>query len=229
VNPIVLRGYALPFAQSTLLAGSCTYERFAATAFDRLLNRASPVAIRWGSHNEDAPVLARTSDGTAGLFADEFGLGFWARVDVDRHWPKVREITQRVNPVDRCSVGGLVIVASDQDRCLGAPRETVSQAHIDHIAIVDYSAAYKSTGVWPASHDLEMAPLRVQEMAARWSHGHAQWQRRANLIARAERIANGPGEGADGDLSTAQLARVQAICRQIEAATLATATSARGY
>lgn len=202
MSAIVLKGYAVPFAQSTLLAGAGTYERFAPTAFDHLLHRASPVSIRWDSHDDAAPVLARTSDGSARLFADAFGLGFEARIDTRANWGKVRAITQRDNPFDRCSIGGLIIISSDRDTHLGTRRETITRAHINHIAIVDYSAAYKDTAVWPADHDLEMAPWRIQQMAARWSSGNADWERRSRLIASAERSTH--------------LARVQAIWREIE-------------
>jgi phage head maturation protease len=216
---VTLRGYALPWNESVLLS-SGTYERFAPRAFDHLLHRVSPVSIRWRSHDANAPMLARTSDRSARLFADDYGLGFEARIDMREHWDKLRAITQRNGPFDRCSIGGLAVIASDRDRYLKSPRETITHAHINHIAIVDYSAAYKATAVWPAERDLEHAPWRIQQMAARWSAGRAQWQRyataRANLVSAAERIVKGKGDGVNGDLSAAQLAKVLAIGREVE-------------
>jgi phage head maturation protease len=203
IHTITLRGYALPWNESILLTCG-TYERFAPTAFDDILSRRTPIDIRFGGHERNDPLLASTRDGSARLFVDDYGLGFEARIDTRANWGKVRAITQRDNPFDRCSIGGLIVISSDQDKHLGTRRETIKRATIDHIAIVDHSAAYKETAVWPADHDLEMAPWRIQRMAARWSSGNADWQRRSKLIASAE--------------SGTQLARVQAIWREIELA-----------
>src|SRR5262245_4631435 len=114
MSGIRLRGYAVTFGQSVLLAQTATYERFDPRAFDALLARPTArIDIRWREHDSEAPKLASTRDGTAGLFADDYGLGFWCRLEnSSTNWGRVGSITARREPCDRCSIGGLSVVAS---------------------------------------------------------------------------------------------------------------------
>ena len=62
-----------------------------------------------------APRIADSRDHTAGMFVDNFGLAFWAKVESREHWNKLRMITTARNPIDQCSVGGLRIDTSRED------------------------------------------------------------------------------------------------------------------
>jgi hypothetical protein len=216
-----LRGYAVPFDQTICLRDRGTFEQFHRRAFDAMLGRPfAHVDIRWGGHDEWAPVIASTRDGTAGFFADKYGLGFWCRLEANRTgWSVVGSITRRRAPCDQCSIGGLIVIDRDRDRYLGATRETIRAARINHIALCGDAAYRQGTGVWPTHLDLADAPWRIQSMAESWSHGRRQFlnfkAKRAELIASAQRIVRGAGEGPGGDLSAIQLAKVTTIASRV--------------
>ena len=115
--------------------------------------------------------LRTLRDGTAGIFADAYGLGFWAEVAVPANWGRLQAMTTRKEPTDQCSVGGLRIDESRADHYLGGRRTTVTAARIDHICITSRAAYGATTGVWPADHDLSQAPWRIQQMSRHWGVG----------------------------------------------------------
>jgi phage head maturation protease len=193
---ITLRGYAVPFGRRVLLAATGNYERFDRHAFDGFLARRPAVAVQWADHSNDAPRLGSTTSGTAGLFADSYGLGFWVRLDMrsrngrlSDHWSRIRQITQRGNAADRCSIGGLHIDREVIEKHLGNLCRSVMSARIDHITITADAAYRDLTGVWPDHCDIADAPWRIQTMAQTWQAGHAAWNARPKLLLSTRAVA----------------------------------------
>src|SRR5688572_21123029 len=77
--PIVIRGYAVPFNTVATIEGG-EQEVVEADAFRAQIERGHHCCLQGNSHKRYAPKLARTGDGSLLLFADDFGLGFEARI-----------------------------------------------------------------------------------------------------------------------------------------------------
>src|SRR5262245_19557944 len=100
---IRVRGYAAPFGHTVPYGEQ--YQVIEPGAFSAMLKGPLPsIAIQWGSHDDEAEILATTDDGGVGFFEDEYGLGFWFDVDLGKNWSKLREMTASKNPRNRCSV-----------------------------------------------------------------------------------------------------------------------------
>ena len=179
---ISLRGYAAVYGQTAHIGGG-KLEQFAPGAFAQILDRPRAIDLRWDTHADDAPRLASSTSGTLSFFEDDHGLGFLAKLSMkDIHnWSRLRSITQRTKPMSLVSVGGLVVKASRQESLQLGATEVVTSATIDHITICN-DAAYRGTAVWPTHLPLDDAPLKIQELDARWTDGRAAWDRK--LVAR---------------------------------------------
>jgi len=158
--------------------GGGKLEQFAPGAFAEMLARPTKIDLRWGSHDDHAPRLANTIGGGLEFFADDYGLGFSATLSLKgaTNYYRLSAMVQRKNPTSFCSIGGLMIKASRQEKVLIGTAEVVTSATIDHVTICN-GAAYHRTAVWPAHLPLDDAPWRIQELAARWAEGHAAWKR----------------------------------------------------
>lgn len=179
-----------------MLGGFDRWTEFAASAFDRMLSRGdAPVDIRFGSH--DAPRLASTANGTAGLFVDNFGLGFWARVDASgwRGRDVLRSMTRPDSPLNQCSGNFIIRKTRAGADYAQLPSAVVTEAEIDHIAIVDRGVYGTGTGAWPADW-LDDAPWRIRDLAQKWADGAARWDAKIAAATRAARPANSPRSAA---------------------------------
>jgi hypothetical protein len=169
-----VRGYATTFNQVGIVGKE--FEQFLPRAFDRLLASTPRIDLRWSEHERSAPQLASTAEGTLSLFADAYGLGFEALLDVDDldNIGRLGAIVRRENPMAFCSVGGLII---NNKRSLSAGSYLITDATIEHITICDRTAVYQGSAVWAAG-PLDLAPSKIQSLAARWATGRAEWKRK---------------------------------------------------
>ncbi len=209
---IEIRGYAVPFDRTRHIASAGHVEVFDHDAFADMIGRSVPLV--WDSHDDGAPEL-----GTATLFADDYGLAFFAAVDMERHRGRIAAMTRKQGPADQCSIGGLRILSDRSDVVRGIACQRITKASIDHIAIVDDAAYGKATAAWPTHDSLDHAPWRIQELAARWDKAHALYQlesRRAWLVATADSIA-ARVEGPGGELSDKQLKLVKSTAALVAA------------
>lgn len=211
---VELRGYAAPFNRPRFVAADNIVESIAPAAFDGMLDDVAPIPVLWDSHNDGAPVLSRSVK----LHTDGYGLGFSALVDVRNrhgclspHWGRLRAMMQRRAPMDQCSVS-LVIERSHIESGV----RHVTAAKITHVTICSNAVYGAFTGAWLAHCiDEAEAPWRLQVMNAEWQAGRELFsltERRRKLINEATAIANGPGQGVNGDLSAEQLAQVRTLC-----------------
>jgi hypothetical protein len=218
---ISIAGYGVPFGKTVLWGDD--WIKIEPTAFDAMLASAPPsVPLLWGSHDDEAPPVARS--GT--LFVDQYGLGFAATLDmrntggrISSNWGLLRQMTQRVAPLDQCSLNMII----DDERRVPYPGGVcrhVTRASFDHIAIVQKGAWGTGTGVWPTDRPIEDAPWHIRQMAARWECGREEFQLRAKrqrLLAASESIAKGKGHGIGGDLSDGQVATINSNIAQMKA------------
>lgn len=134
-------------------------------AFDRWLAEARhQVPVLFGGH--DLPPIATTTL----IFEDEFGLGFSAALDMAGdpcNWARLQAITRATNPVDQAS--GTMIVRDSYIDSRGV--EHITRAELEDVAIVS-RGAWSTTAVWLAGVDLDAAPYKIQDRAARWEIGH---------------------------------------------------------
>jgi len=180
---ITLRGYAVPFGQ-TAHVGDGKLEQFAPSAFAEMLARPKIIDLRWDSHEDDAPRLVATAGGGLSLFADEYGLGFLATLSMTRiSIGRLQAMMQRKDPKSFCSIGGLKIKASHQEKVLIGTAEVVTSATIDHVTICA-KPSYRGTGVWLDHVPLDQAPLRIQELDNQWAEGWRASQRKQAAEAR---------------------------------------------
>ncbi len=172
-------GYAAPFDQIGVFEG--LLEVIDRHAFDGMLAaRSAKLPVLWNTHDVGASPVATTAD----LFVDDFGLGFSFNLDFkshnfrasDNHW-RLASIVSKADAYDQCSVGDLEIETQCTERHLLGTARRITKATIGHIAIVrSGTAAYKNcTGVWPTHCALNLAPYRIQQMAAQWEIGHNAW------------------------------------------------------
>jgi hypothetical protein len=216
MNDIVrICGYAVTYGQIALYDDD-EAQCVEAGTFSAMLNRDfEPIDIRWGSHDEDAPVIARTS--RTNYFEDEYGLGFWFDVDLRQNWQKLADMSRRVQPCDRCSVGMLVIDQSFEP--YGSSRlRRIKRATLDHVAVGLTGsglsrAAYMRTATWLTNQSLERAPLRIRALADRWEAGWgAAKARRAAQVSTASKpnpvsLLRGPR----GEMSPADASRLRSV------------------
>jgi HK97 family phage prohead protease len=181
---VEIRGYAVPFNQATFIGSRI--EKFEAGAFTSMLAKRSKVRVLWADHEDNAPVL----DESAYLFQDDWGLGFRASVDTQRHPSVIPSMLSQSGSVNRASVGEFAIERSRNERWGTDALSVVSAASIGHISIVA-KAAYQQTAVWPTCCSLRMAPQRISDAAARWSRGYG-----IHALGKLKE-AFGPAQGAD--------------------------------
>lgn len=219
---ITIRGYAIAFDRPVHVAGE-GLEVVDREAFDVMLSpKNRRVPVRWRDHDDTAQQVA--SD--VHLFADDYGLGFSATLDVrskagrlNANWGVLSAMTRAARPLDQCSVGEFVIAESAAEDIQGMSCRRIVKAKIGHITICDNAAYGRLTAVWRADVDLSAAPWRIQQMAARWEFGNelaGMQAKKRRALAQAEAIVRADGEGPAGDLSTAQAAAVDAKIRDAE-------------
>lgn len=185
---MILRGYALPFDQLAAVSGEdgAEFERVFEGAFDDMLVRNKPVVLQFLSHDR-VPAIAKTADRTLTLFSDQHGLGFEAltgdRLDIEG------QIAIRQGNVSGASINFTKTLA-EVGRC---GTRYISQAEIDHITITS-QPAYRQTAVWPFGANLERAPTRIWDAAARWEKGWAEFQAAKKRI-----LANNTSRGPAGN------------------------------
>jgi phage head maturation protease len=188
MNPahITLRGYAAPYGQPACI-GRGELEQFAPGAFSQMLERPRKIELRWDTHDDSAPKLASTGAGSLSFFEDEYGLGFAAKLNTKdpRNWSRLRTMVQKTKPFCLVSVGGLAIKHSRRELLQLGTTEVITAATIDHITICD-DAAYRGTAVWPTHLPLDDAPLKIQQLDARWAAGHDAWDRRMSARRKVE-------------------------------------------
>lgn len=217
---IPIRGYAIPFDRTMSIVGEGV-EVVDRKAFDAMLApKNSRVPLRWLEHDDDALQVA--SDVNS-LFADDYGLGFSAVIDVrskagqlSANWSVLSAMTRSAKPLDQCSVGGLEIGESRADKIHGIACRRIIKAKISHITICDNAAYRQFTAVWRADVDLSAAPWRIQEMAVRWKNGKELSDLQAKqrgIIAQADAMVRGPGHDPAGDLSASQAATIDSKIR----------------
>jgi hypothetical protein len=178
---VQIRGYAIPFERTRFIATEGVVEVIDPHAFDDMLSRPLVVPVLWDSHGADAPIFANA----ATMFADDYGLGFAAMVDLrsqegrlSPNWSRLRSMTSRNDPCDQCSVN-LRIEKIERGRYGDDKLQRVVRASIDHIAITRNAAYGTMTGAWPTHVSISDAPWRIQGMAARWNGGRAAPKPRA--------------------------------------------------
>jgi hypothetical protein len=174
-----LNGRAIPFGKTIPLKdGLC--EMIESVAFDRFL--ASPendVTLLAGGH--EGTQIASTANGSLRLFADPFGLNFYADIEAGyghKNWHLIRAMRRPANSLlgmprrmDQCSVL-LCPISTVSGLYLGARRERVLRARIEHICITERAAYGAATGAWICGDEEDaVAPLRIQEMAAEFQDG----------------------------------------------------------
>jgi Caudovirus prohead serine protease len=215
-DTILIRGYAVPFSQSTLYGEEQLL--VAPGAFDRMLAGPLPaIDLRWGGHGDDAEIVAHSRDGELTLFSDAYGLGFSCRLD-RCHLPKIAQVTAAgASPADRCSANILVDDELTETRKGVQPLRTIKRASIDHIAIGLRHAAFAGTAIWIPDCGMENAPWRIQKIAGMWNAGHAAYiaKRTARVVTAATvaSAASSPGElrGPRGPLPPEAQRRLSAL------------------
>jgi len=222
-NFITIRGYAIAFDRMVNIAG-LGLEIVDREALDAMLSpKNRRVPVRWIEHDDDAQQIA--SD--VHLFADDYGLGFSAMLDVrskagrlSANWSVLSAMTRAARPLDQCSVGEFAIAESEADNIQGMACRRVVKATIGHITICDNAAYGPHTAVWRTDVDLSAAPWRIQQMATRWELGRqtSELETKARRAFKsAEAIVRGRGDAAGGDLSSAQVTAFEAHARDVAA------------
>lgn len=219
---ITIRGYAIAFDRPVHVADE-GHEVVDRKAFDAMLSpKNRRVPVRWLDHDDTAQQVA--SD--VHLFADDYGLGFSATLDVrskagrlNANWGVLSAMTRAAKPLDQCSVGEFEIAESATENVQGMSCRRIVEAKIGHITICDNAAYGRLTAVWRADVDLSAAPWRIQQMAARWEFGNelaGMEAKKRRVVAQADAILRAPGEGLAGDLSAAQAAAIDAKIRDAQ-------------
>lgn len=154
MSSIQLRGIALPLGQEIPLRSGFT-EHVAPTAFADMLRLELPCSLLLGSH--DGPLIASTDSATLELFSGPDALFFEATI-----FPDI-EGFHSLHRYTQCSVN-FVERETDQD-------DVVTQAAIDHIALVEDGCAYGNhVGTWVANKPT--SSLRLQCFAQRWAEAY---------------------------------------------------------
>jgi len=171
-----LHGRAIPFNKTIALKDGL-FEMVESKAFDRFLE-APLNDVNLLEFFHDGRVIASTADRSLRLFADSRGLNFYADIDASyghENWHLLRAM-RRSKPADQCSVN-FNSMACISDVYLGAHRQRIVRARIDHIAVGVTGGAYgAATGVWTDGDEKDPAsPLRIQEMAGEFQDGAATW------------------------------------------------------
>jgi phage head maturation protease len=178
-----LHGYAVPFGQMVFVDKK--FEMIERGAFAQMLDAPLPdISVRWSGHDDDAPELAHTKRNSLQLFADDYGLGFRAVLDMRNserglsdNWARLGDISRRIKPVSFCSIN-LHVGKETCSPYLGHVLHRITDASIDHISLVS-DPAYKNTGVWLADPNGKLQSQRLSDLAERWNAG---WQ--ASVAAR---------------------------------------------
>lgn len=165
---LVLRGYAAPY--NSVAVADDIRETIRPRAFDQMLQDRAPVVLQYASHDVDARAVATTVDGSLELFVDEIGLGFEAHLNPSpANWAVTRGIVQGRYSFASVNFTG---VESEVVSTHGCVTRIIRSATIDHIAIMNESAAYKETSVWRADCPIDEAPMRIRAAVERWDAGH---------------------------------------------------------
>jgi hypothetical protein len=199
---VSLRGYALKWLDIGYVNGIPEYFDFG--SIDPATN--CPVYLNFREHS--APSICNPVD----IFTDSYGLGFLASIS-ELNWLKIKRDVLRggaqfASGMFHFDEEGEVELANGE-RC----RRFV-KAKIQHITIMDHSAVYKGTGVWPAEVVGEMPP-RLAELNGRWEVGRAYWLARQSAAlalrnAKPSRIARQPATP-DSVLASRRQELLQAI------------------
>jgi len=197
---ITLRGYAVPYGQTAHIGGG-KLEQFAPGTFAQMLERPRALDLRWDAHTDDAPRLASTTSGSLSFFEDDYGLGFPAKLSTkdSRNWSRLRSITQKTKPTSLVSIGGLAIKASRREVLQLGTTEIITSATITHATLCN-DGAYRGTAVWPTHLPLDDAPLKIQQLDARWTAGRAAWDRKLAARRRLEASLRPIGRTVSGHL-----------------------------
>lgn len=220
---ITVKGVAVPFNVARF--DGSRVEAFDPSTFDEMLARNITVPLLWDSHDEGAGTMRLAHE--ARLFASADGLMFSATIDMRQsaggsfRWALLAAMTRRREPVDECSIGDLTITSERREMIDGNPCSLVTKASIGHVAICKSgSTVYgATTGAWPCHLPLDTAPLRIQELAAKWEAGKTaagMHAKRSRLLADAERIVCA-SDRADRDLTVKEFATVSAKLASVKA------------
>lgn len=220
---ITVRGVAVPFNVARF--DGSRVEAFDPSAFDEMLARNITVPLLWDSHDEGAGTMRLAHE--ARLFASPVGLMFSAIVDTRQaaggsfRWALLAAMTRRREPADECSIGDLTIVSERRETIDGNRCSLVTKASIGHVAICRRGTTVygATTGAWPCHLPLDTAPLRIQELAAKWETGKAAatlQAKRRQLLADADRIIR-TSDRADRDLTAEEFATVSAKFAAVKA------------
>jgi hypothetical protein len=204
---MLLHGYVVPFGRRGMLGGPDRWTIFAPGAFEKFARCGGSFDVRYGSHAVDALRFADSTNGTAGVFIDDYGLAFWAWVDA-RDWRinyTMRAITRADRPANQCSGNFLIRKKMTASHYAGLPVDIITDAEIDHIAVVEHGVYGRGTGVWVADW-VDQAAWQIRDLAAQWADGAQRWKEHRTAKAARDRLTK-PG-GASVRFTSAEALRL---------------------
>lgn len=158
-----LAGYACPFNRSAFVDG--VREVIAPDAFSQMLARNAMTGLVFGWHGGGVLAVAQ-------LFADRYGLGFSALLDVERK--DCRQYLAKVagGEWSYCSVEFTKIEYEAVEIGDGQYLRRVTAAELNHVCVTGGNAVYRDTAVW--IDDLPWLPADIQQLRTRHMIGRAR-------------------------------------------------------